>query len=321
MLTYLEVHIYYTLPPTIILWFLLRPLIGQFDKIKILTLCTLAVVYTTPWDNYIIYFKAWWYRKDAVIGTIGLVPIEEYLFFIIQTVFTSLWTILCSRWTMYSLSLRKPSHRWIFFAKRYSVMAALSILAITSWIYGSPNTKLFYMTAMIWWMAPVITYIWFVSGHYITQRYIPILISITVPSIYLCYIDIIALRDGVWHINEATSLEILFFNDLPLEEIIFFFMTNTLVVFGSMAFDKSKAVLDTYFNDLEYKRALAQTTKISDKFLLYITYLTKGSFMDEIDLPIKVLDDIETCIKILDKKSKSFSISANLFSNGEFHMS
>lgn len=317
MLTYLEVHIYYTLPPTIILWFLLRPLLGQFDKIKIVSLLTLALIYTTPWDNYIIYCKAWWYRKDAVIGTIGLVPIEEYMFFIIQTIFTTLWTMLCTRWTMNSLNLRKPSNRMIFLIKRYIVITTLTTLIVSGWIYGSPKSKLFYLTAIAWWAFPIITYIWFVTGHYITQNFTPILLSIIVPSIYLCYIDIIALRDGVWHINEATSLEILFFNDLPLEEIVFFFVTNIIVVFGNMAFDKTKAVLDTYFIDTLYKQELSQSRKFSERFLLHIKYLLKGSLTDEIDLSPKVLDDIENCIKVLDKKSKSFSFSANLFSNGE----
>lgn len=317
MLTYLEVHIYYTLPPTILLWLLFRPLIGQFDKIKILTLCALAVIYTTPWDNYIIYFKAWWYRKDAVIGRIGLIPIEEYLFFVIQTVFTTLWTMLCTRWTMNSLNLRKPSNRMIFFIKRYIIISTLIILTITGWFHGSPNTKTFYLSAIAWWALPIIIFIWFMAGHYITKRYIAILISIVPPSIYLCYVDVIALRDGVWHINEATSLEILFFNDLPLEEIIFFFGSNTVIVFGSMALDKSSAVLNTYFNDLWYKRALSESTKITERLFLYYKYLAKGAFTDEVDLSSSILDDIETCIKILNKKSKSFSISANLFSNGK----
>lgn len=318
MLTYLQIHFYYTLPPAIILWFLLRPIIGQFDKLKIVILCAFALIYTTPWDNYIIYFKAWWYRKDAVIGTIGFVPIEEYLFFVIQTTLTSLWTILCTRWAMHSLLLRKPSSRMKFYGKRYVVLTALAILTSYGWFYGNPKSKMFYLGAIMWWILPVVACIWYIAGHFISQRWKPILLSILMPSIYLCYVDIIALRDGVWHINESTSLEILFFNDLPLEEIIFFFATNTVVVFGSMAFDKSKAILDTYFNDTTYRNVLRHSNSVKEKLLVTARYLMNGSLTDEIDLSMEVIDDIVSCIKILDKQSKSFSISANLFSNGNF---
>lgn len=225
MLTYLQVHIYYTLPPTIILYLLMRPLIGSFDKIKIITLCTLALVYTTPWDNYIIYHKAWWYRKDAVIGTIGYVPIEEYLFFIIQTILTALWTTFCSRWTLNSLHLQH-SNRVNFYMTRNAVISILLISMITGFTYAIPATKTFYMGSIVWWTLFVVIVLWYMCGPYVIKRYRETLISILVPSLYLCYVDLIALRAQVWHINEATSLEIFPVDDLPLEgnftQIVFF---------------------------------------------------------------------------------------------------
>lgn len=51
MLTYMQVHFYYTLPPTIILYLLMRPLLGSYDKMKIIALCAFALIYTTPWVN------------------------------------------------------------------------------------------------------------------------------------------------------------------------------------------------------------------------------------------------------------------------------
>jgi len=51
----------------------------------------LAVVYTGPWDHFIIEQGVWSYPPGRVIGpTIGNVPIEEYCFFLLQVTFTGL---------------------------------------------------------------------------------------------------------------------------------------------------------------------------------------------------------------------------------------
>ena len=53
-----------------------------------------AVIYTTPWDNYLVASGVWGYPRSQVSGVIlGYVPLEEYLFFVLQTVLTSLGLI------------------------------------------------------------------------------------------------------------------------------------------------------------------------------------------------------------------------------------
>ena len=40
-----------------------------------------TVLYTTPWDNYLVANRIWWYDRALVTGiTLGWVPIEEYTF-------------------------------------------------------------------------------------------------------------------------------------------------------------------------------------------------------------------------------------------------
>lgn len=312
MLTYMQVHFYYTLPPTIILYLLTRPLIGNFDKIKFILLCALALIYTTPWDNYIIYHKAWWYRKDAVIGTIGYVPIEEYLFFIIQTFFTAMWTSLCSRWSINSLYLHS-SDRTQFHLTRYPVILVLSTIMIIGWMKAIPATKTFYMGSILWWTLLVVILIWYMSGPYIAKRYKETIISILVPSIYLCYVDTIALRARVWHISEATSLEIFPIDVLPIEEITFFFVTNLIVSFGSHACDKSKAVIDSYYRE---PFRLGENISSTKRFVGYVKMLIGGSVCNECNFDPTVVEDLKTCIVVLNKASKSFSLAANCFSSG-----
>lgn len=59
----------------------------------------LAVVYTTPWDNAIVREGVWSYDVNKIWGIVlGVVPLEEYLFFVLQVILTgSLLTIL-RRW-------------------------------------------------------------------------------------------------------------------------------------------------------------------------------------------------------------------------------
>ena len=51
----------------------------------------IAVLYTTPWDNFIVAQGVWSYPPDRVLGvTLGLVPLEEYVFFVLQVLLTGL---------------------------------------------------------------------------------------------------------------------------------------------------------------------------------------------------------------------------------------
>lgn len=310
MLTYMQVHLYFTLPPTILLYLLIRPVISSFDRMKMLTLCILAVTYTTPWDNYIIYHKAWWYRKDAVIGTIGWVPIEEYIFFVIQTIFTSLWTICCSRWTLHSLHLRHTKRLQSELIK-YLGIVLMVIAILCGWLHAIPDRKTFYLCSIIWWSLLVVVILWYIGSSYIVRRYQQILCSVVLPSVYFCYVDLIALRAKVWHINERTSLEMFPISELPIEEVIFFFITNFMVVMGAAGFDKSKAVIDTYFRE-----SLQQNSKTG--YFSNIKLLVTAAICQEHKLDSTVIDDLATCIDILNEGSKTFSIAANCFPNGNF---
>ena len=58
----------------------------------------IALVYTTPWDNYLVATRVWWYEPSLVTGiTWGWVPIEEYTFFVVQTMVAGLWLMAVIR--------------------------------------------------------------------------------------------------------------------------------------------------------------------------------------------------------------------------------
>src|SRR5512134_2505835 len=52
----------------------------------------LAVLYTTPWDNFLVATGVWYYNPELVTGLVlGYVPIEEYTFFVLETIAAGLW--------------------------------------------------------------------------------------------------------------------------------------------------------------------------------------------------------------------------------------
>ena len=53
------------------------------------------------------------------------------------------------------------------------------------------------------------------------------------PTLYLSLADTIAIRAGTWTIDPAQTTGLHFPGGLPLEEFVFFLMTNLLITFGT----------------------------------------------------------------------------------------
>jgi 15-cis-phytoene synthase / lycopene beta-cyclase len=68
------------------------------------------VIYTIPWDAYLIYAKVWTYPPNAILGpTLFRIPVEELFFFVIQTYITSLLYILVNKPTLFAVYLQDES--------------------------------------------------------------------------------------------------------------------------------------------------------------------------------------------------------------------
>ncbi len=53
-----------------------------------------ALAYTAPWDNALIRNGVWSFDPAHVVGVVlGVVPVEEYVFYVLQVVLTGLFTI------------------------------------------------------------------------------------------------------------------------------------------------------------------------------------------------------------------------------------
>lgn len=188
-----------------------------------------AVVYTTPWDNYLVATRVWYYDPKLVTGIVlGWVPIEEYTFFVVQSIMTGLWIAFLLR----RLPLDGPhpalDRRW-----RIVPVLALGLLWIASVavLLSGWQPGVYLSILLAWALPPIMLQIGF--GGDILRRYgLLVLLALGVPTLYLSLADYLAIGSGTWEINPAQSLHILVGGVLPVEEIIFFLITNTLLVLG-----------------------------------------------------------------------------------------
>ncbi len=75
-----------------------RPVLGACHLLFLLGLSLVVVAWTSPWDNAAVAAGLPGFDPERISGiVIGLLPLEEYLFFLLQTWVTSLLLI---RWVM-----------------------------------------------------------------------------------------------------------------------------------------------------------------------------------------------------------------------------
>lgn len=80
----------FVLPIVVIGGLIALPRMNKREALAVLMLVIIAVVWTTPWDNYLVASGVWRYDKSKVWNVIlGYVPLEEYLFFVLQTMAVS----------------------------------------------------------------------------------------------------------------------------------------------------------------------------------------------------------------------------------------
>lgn len=192
----------------------------------------IAVLWTTPWDSYLIATRVWWYKPELVTGlTFLYIPIEEYTFFVLQPILTGLWLLFVIRHSpvaeptsINGMQLR----RWVT-ASLALIWLAFAALLASGW---QPGTYLGLL--MVWAIPPMMIQSAF--GADILWRHRRVALMTIIPmTLYLAAADKLAITNGIWTINPGQSLQAIGINllgRLPLEELLFFLFTNMLVTLG-----------------------------------------------------------------------------------------
>lgn len=228
-MSYLTFHVVFLIPPIVGLLLTVRTPkeidSGLRGGLALPLICLIALVYTTPWDNYLVARQIWWYGPDRVLGTIGYVPIEEYMFFIFQPLLTGL--VLYHFLGRYGPTRRQSSQlaAWI----GATVFLLLTLLGALFLVNGHPKTL--YLALIFIWAPPILAGMWLYDGKTLWALRIPLVTSSLLPTIYLWGADTFAIHSKIWTISPEYTVGVAPWG-LPLEEASFFFFTNLLVVHG-----------------------------------------------------------------------------------------
>jgi lycopene beta-cyclase len=211
-----------------------RPLVASMRGLQpyplIGILVLIAFTWTTPWDNYLVATSVWWYDLDLVSGIVlWYVPIEEYCFFVLQPIMTGLFTV----WLMRRLPAPRVQADTGTALRRVSTAAAL-VLMLAAWVvllFG-PRQANYLTLELIWALPPIALQLAF-GADILLRHWRLVAVAIGLPTIYLSIADAIAIQSGTWTIDpEQSFCQLMLFGVLPLEELLFFTITNVLLVFG-----------------------------------------------------------------------------------------
>lgn len=264
-MTYLQFHFVFTIPVIAILLVLhwlrfrrtglvtgLKAVTNRMAYLALGLMCLVAFVYTTPWDNLLVATEVWGYGEGRVLFTLAYVPFEEYLFFLLQTILSGLFFYYLSNFisnnqdsadaTLSNSLVNKAASKAegsrrantlktltdnrsrIISTLIFLLFAAIGVLALTTQM-----GRYFGLIAV--WAFPVIAIQTAFGADLIWQRRPLVLLSIIIPTLYLWVADRIAIGLGIWWISPEQTLGLKIFG-LPVEEALFFLVTNILVVCG-----------------------------------------------------------------------------------------
>jgi len=183
-----------------------------------------ALVYTIPWDNYLISRGVWWYG-DGILLRIWHAPLEEYLFIGLQPLLTAVWLY---RADLDGVTDANPTVPRVAGVVVCLVVAGWGLAALTA-NWGR------YLGAILAWAAPVVALQWAVGGGVLWREWRLLAYGVGPPTVYLCATDRLAIGRGVWTISpeHTTGVAVL---GLPVEEATFFLVTNLMLVQGIVLF-------------------------------------------------------------------------------------
>jgi len=86
-----------------------------------------------------------------------------------------------------------------------------------------------YLGSELIWAVPVLILQWAVGRSSLWNHRGALLISVLLPTIYLVGADSVAIDNRIWffHVARITNLRL---GNVPIEEILFFLLTNSMVV-------------------------------------------------------------------------------------------
>ena len=188
-----------------------------------------AVVFTTPWDNIAARRGIWGFPRDKYTLRIGWLPVEEYLFFVLQTinVMFAVRVLFYLHPDWHRIAISNPTN-WTWICLAASVPTWIIIgLQLREW--GRARGPSVNYTLHLAWFLPVIYLQWVLAPN-VFAVHAGLLAMVTIFfGLYYTLADYIAVRAGLWFFDEKQITGWKIAGILPWEEVAFFFLTSLLV--------------------------------------------------------------------------------------------
>jgi lycopene beta-cyclase len=187
-----------------------------------------AAVYTTPWDGWMIRRSVWWYPPDSVVDTAVRVPVEEYLFMVGMTLLVGCWTVLVALppagGPPQPLAPPEPLASW----RRPVAAAGWLLLAGCGVTAAALSPRALYLGSALAWFCPPLALQSAVGADVLRAVHGLRLRGMALAPL-LWVADGVAIHAGAWQVGSAHTVGLAVLG-LPVEEIVFYFLTSMLIV-------------------------------------------------------------------------------------------
>ena len=235
-MTYISFHLLFNAPVILLLIFLPGGTeLPHRDWTTMLVVCGIVMVFTTPWDNYAARCGIWSFPKGRYWKKILYLPVEEYAFFILQSVLVML---LCRRLSPVlgglgglgeapGEALAWSDPRFVWPAIAFLLVWIVVGLLLRKRIHASHPAH--YAWHLFFWFTPVAVFQWLLAGPILAPQ-LPLILTVTaLAGAYYSLADLVAIRQGIWDFDSAQISGILLARAMPWEEVAFFFLTSLIV--------------------------------------------------------------------------------------------
>lgn len=191
----------------------------------------IVMVFTSPWDNYAVAHRIWDFPPDRVWFRVRYLPIEEYAFFVIQSLQVMALCVVLLQASDVAASTAPASPRstlhWI---------AAGFVLAVWAMVgrkgqgIHRRRPSLHYAWHLLFWFAPVVLLQWAIAGDIIwADHWLTVGVATLGIGTYLSLADLYAVRQGIWFFDRQQITGHYIAGILPWEEVAFFYITSLVV--------------------------------------------------------------------------------------------
>lgn len=232
-MTYFQFHLIFNIPLLIVLLVAGWNLWAAPGVLGVALLVWVPVLlFTTPWDNYAARHGIWGFPPKQYWRRIGHLPVEEYLFFLIQASQAMALTVLVIGWLgPFQSGVMDPELRGV----RLTVVAIAAFLwivfgvSVTGRVRRLWGGRVHYAWHLLYWFIPLIAFQWVIAPDVLAPRWTVLAVVTVGLGGYLSWADWMAIRRGIWFFDHRQTTGINVAPGMPWEEAAFFLLTSLLV--------------------------------------------------------------------------------------------